>query len=100
MALEADGWTVIEAADARVEAAALEESHVELCVMDAHLPGHGLATRLAAVRGRRPDAAVLILSGDPDVVAPDLVQLQKPVDLACFRAGVAHALDIATRAHG
>lgn len=92
LALESDGWTVVEAADAKAERAALDDLAVELCVLDRHLPGPSLDARIDEVSRRRPDAAVLVVSGDPEPTA-DAVQLTKPVDLATFRDGVRRAID-------
>jgi DNA-binding NtrC family response regulator len=95
MALESDGWAVIEAADAQAERAALEGCAVDLCVMDRHLPGPDLDARIDEVGRLRPDAAVLVLSGDPAAATSGVVQLAKPVDLDTFRRGVERAVDLA-----
>lgn len=92
VALESDAWTVVEAADADAERTALDDFTVALCVLDRHLPGPPLAARVAEVRQRRPDAAVLVLSGDPEPAVGTAVQLTKPIDLATFREGVRRAL--------
>lgn len=93
VALESDGWTVVEADDAHAERTALDDFAVELCVLDRHLPGPPLAERVDEVRRRRPDAAVLVLSGDPEPSDGTAVHLTKPIDLATFREGVRRALD-------
>lgn len=93
MALESDGWTVVEAPDAEAERAVLETAPITLCVMDRYLPGPELDIRLGDVMRRHPDVAVLVLSGDPEPTSCDAVQLTKPVDLATFRDGVRRAID-------
>ena len=95
MALESDGWTVVEAADAEAERDALARMSVELCVMDRHLPGQALEARLADVALLRPRAAVVVLSGDPETVVSGAVQLVKPVELEAFQRGVERAVGIA-----
>lgn len=93
MALESDGWTVVEADDAEAERAALDALSVGLCVMDRHLPGPSLEARIDDIARRHPDAAVLVLSGDPEPAGRDAVHLTKPVDLTTFRDGVRRAID-------
>jgi CheY-like chemotaxis protein len=75
------GYRVIEARTAD-EALKLAESEPELdlLVTDYLMPGTNGADLARAVRMRRPDLPVLIISGyaDADGIAPDLPRLTKP----------------------
>jgi CheY-like chemotaxis protein len=101
LALESDGWTVREAADGSAESDALERDAVDLCIMDRHVPGSSLESRLARVARVRPDAAIVVLSGDGDTSTGDgVVHLSKPVELQALRDGVTLALASAPRRAG
>jgi PAS domain S-box-containing protein len=88
------GYDVIEASSAE-EALRLigKGAQVQLVITDHLMPGMTGTDLAHAIRERRPDVAVLILSGyaDVDGVAPNLPRLTKPFrkdDLAASLAGL------------
>ena len=100
--LESDGWTALEAADGSATIEMLDTHEVDLCVMDRHMPGAPLESRLELIDRLRPQAGIVVLSGDADGPHPEgrVVYLAKPVDIQELRDGVARAMDRAARGVG
>lgn len=93
MALESDGWSVLEAGDAVAAIEKLKRHDVALCIMDRRMPGPSLERRLEILVRTRPRAAIVVLSGDGNESPPgEVVHLSKPVDLEDLRRGVVRAL--------
>lgn len=95
IALESDGWTALEAADGSATIEMLDSYEIDLCVMDRHMPGPPLESRLELVDRLRPRAGIVVLSGDAHGPHPEgrAVYLAKPVDIQDLRDGVARAMD-------
>ena len=75
------GYRVVEAASAEEALSVIEaKAHLDLVVTDHLMPGMSGTDLARAVRARRPDLPVLIVSGyaEMDGVAPDLPRLTKP----------------------
>lgn len=79
MALARAGYAVIEAADAVAAIDAAEEHDLDLVVLDINMPGGTVQETLGSLRDRRPELAVLVLSGDD----------QPPADLTGSRSDFA-----------
>ncbi len=77
LALQSQGYRVVEAADMR---GVLEHAreHPDLVVLDVNMPGGTLSETLGGLRQERADVPILVLSGES--VAPD----DLPVDHADF----------------
>ena len=65
-ALELDGCIVVAAvADARKAIEAVDEHRPDVCLLDIHMPGHGIAAAREISR-RHPDIAVVMLTASRD----------------------------------
>lgn len=65
-AIELDGCTVVAAvADARKAIDAVEEHQPDVCLLDIHMPGNGIAAAREITR-RHPDIAVVMLTASRD----------------------------------
>lgn len=88
------GYRVVEAASADEALKVIENgTHLDLVVTDHLMPGMTGTDLARAVRARRPDLPVLVVSGyaEVDGVAPDLPRLTKPFredELAASLAGL------------
>jgi CheY-like chemotaxis protein len=97
LALSADGYAVLEAADGP-EAVRVTGAHpgpIHLLLTDVNLGGMSGREVAAAVRARHPGAKVLLTSGEPDGhpdQLPDAAFLLKPFALAVLSATVREML--------
>lgn len=87
LAIEQRGHTVLEAENSDELLSRLRESSVDLCVMDAAMPGTSLGERLEALSGSGAHPVpVVVMSGysrPPEVVQERGVRfLSKPLELA------------------
>jgi two-component system, OmpR family, KDP operon response regulator KdpE len=97
--LEGAGYETIEAGDARTAIAAVSGScRVDVIFLDFHLPDSDDLGLLAALRTRRPDATIILMSAyaRPEVVdgAMELGAqrvVSKPFDVECVLPWVEHA---------
>lgn len=102
MAIERPGVRVVTVADGDALLAELQANSFDLCIMDASMPGPGLAERLAAIRRISPISAVLVVSGYSEPPGDTVIDngakfLQKPIDLGTL-GGVLAELGITTAA--
>ncbi len=101
LALAAEGYDVIEAADAAAIAGLDEAAPIAVAILDVHMPGGTVQDSLEALEARRPAPAVLLLSGDhrPDAAILGRVAgvARKPIELDELRARVGDLLRLGGR---
>jgi DNA-binding NtrC family response regulator len=97
MALESNGYSVFEAADALAVATAAD-ARPDLVVLDINMPGGTVHETLGALRNRYPAMPILILSGHenaPQDLLSDRVDFaRKPIELDDFLGAVRRLLDL------
>ncbi len=87
-ALERRGHDVVDASDGNELIERLRSGDLDLCIMDASMPGPSLEERLATMKSRVPNMAVLVVSGYSDLPGGTVNNterfrfIQKPIDLA------------------
>jgi DNA-binding NtrC family response regulator len=64
--LRQQGYSVTEAADARMALAALDQERFDLVISDLHMPGLSGIALTKRIRSRDPVLPILIMSGDLD----------------------------------
>lgn len=86
MAIEQRGHRVLEAENSDEFLVRLTAGGIDLCIMDAAMPGASLRERLKALDAHGKAVGVVVMSGysrPPDVVEEHRVQfLSKPIELA------------------
>jgi DNA-binding NtrC family response regulator len=84
MALESNGYAVLEAVDAH-SVVSLADARVDLVVLDINMPGGTVHETLGALRDRHPTVPVLILSGEQaapnDLLSDNVAFAHKPIEL-------------------
>jgi len=96
MALESNGYAVLEASDAP-SVVAMSSAGPDLVVLDINMPGGTVHDTLGAIRDRHPDLPILLLSGEhaapSDLLSESVGFAHKPIELDDLLVAVRRLLE-------